>query len=402
MHRKIYITKYKHFQMTAVYEDEQLTDIYADRPEDAGILDRIYIGKVKNIVKNIQAAFVDIGGIEGYYSLEENKCHLYMNGKDTHAALVPGDELLVQVIRENVKTKAPVLTANIALAGKYMVLKGQKTTIGISSKITDDKERIRLKNIFASWLDDDCGFIVRTKASEVNENILYEEMQQLKDKYHSILEKGRYLKCYSEVYKETDEYLRRIMKMEDAQLVKVSTDIPQVYEQLKAHINPDLVVFYDDATMSLKNLLSLETKIKRLLIPQVWLKNGGSIVITPTEAMVVIDVNTGRYTGKKKQEETYFKMNMEAAKEIFRQLRLRNLSGIIIIDFIDMKSAENKQQLMDYLKKLAALDPVKTVVVDMTELNLVEITRKKGKKPLHEQMGQLCRTCMGQGYVIHA
>ncbi len=399
MQRKVYLTNHGDFRMTVVYEDEKMVDIYADRPQDTGILDRIYIGKVKHVVKNIQAAFVDIGGVDGYYSLQENRRHLYMNGKAPDAAPVPGDEIMVQVCREATKSKGPMVTANIHLVGRYMVLKGQNPHVGVSSKITQAAERARLREIFQNWTDEDYGFVVRTKAAGVSEEILEAEMLKLKEKYTAILEKGRYLKCFSEVYKEPDEYLRRVMQLEDETLVRVTTDIPEVYEQLLHCIDPKRVILYDDPQMPLAKLLSLGTKIDRLLNPHVWLKSGGSIVITPTEAMVVIDVNTGRYMSRKNQEETYFRINMEAAQEIFAQLRLRNLSGIIIIDFIDMRDDAHKMKLMEYLKKLAADDPLKATVVDMTKLNLVEITRKKEKKPLHEQMGRLCPSCHGRGYI---
>lgn len=399
MQRKIYVTGYKHFWMTAVYEDEILVDLFADEPETSGILDRIYIGKVKNIVKNIQAAFVDIGGVEGYYSLEENKNHIFTGKKNVNAPLVPGDEILVQVCRENLKTKAPALTSQISLAGKYMVLKGQKPSVGISSKITDVLEKQRLRQLFEKWTGDSFGFVVRTKAAGVSELALEQEMTALKTKYEDILKRSQYLKCFSEVYKEADEYIRRIADMEDENLVKVSTDIPEVYAQVKAHLHQTDVVFYEDTQMPLIKLLSLETKIERLMKPQVWLKSGGSIIISSTEAMVVIDVNTGKFVGKKKLEETYFLINMEAADEIARQLRLRNLSGIILIDFIDMKEDAQKEKLMAHLKSAVSKDPTKTVVVDMTKLNLVEMTRKKEKKPLHEQLGCICPTCKGRGYM---
>lgn len=400
MQKKIYMTCYKDVWMTAVYENEHLTDLYADRPEASGILDRVYIGKVKTIVKNIQAAFVDIGGIEGYYSLKDNESHLYMNSKDKNRIPVPGDEILVQVCKENIKTKAPVLTSKISIAGKYMVLKGQKPSVGISARITDENERGRLKKIFENRLGDDFGFIVRTKAQGASEASLIEEMDLLEKKYLAVLEKGRYLKCFSQVYKEPDEYVRRIISMDDEQLVKICTDIREVYENIIPYTDPSKTVFYEDDRMPLIKLLGLETKIERALKEQVWLKNGGSIVITPTEAMVVIDVNTGKYTGKKKLEDTYFEINTEAAKEIARQVRLRNLSGIIMIDFIDMQDPDKKAQLLDCLKAAVSADPVRTVVVDMTKLNLVEMTRKKEKRPLHEQLGVVCHTCKGRGYIF--
>jgi len=400
MQKKIYITPYKDFQITAIFENDVMTDIYADRPDDDGILDRIYVGKVKHIVKNIQAAFIDIGGIEGYYSLKENPVHLYTNQKLPDAAMTPGDELLVQVCRENVKTKAPVLTSALSLAGKYMVLKGMRSTVSLSSKITSASDRKRLQEIFEPWCSDQTGFIVRTKAVQADPETLEAEMHILKTRYEDILGKSRFLKCFSEVYKAPAEYISRLLQMEE-DTDQVCTDIPDVFEKLTAHFKcPSCIRFYEDTDMPLVRLLGLETKIERLLKSRVWLKSGGSLIITATEAMVVIDVNTGKFTGKKKLEDTYFTINMDAAKEIAAQLRLRNLSGIIMVDFIDMQSAEHKNRLLAYLKSEVARDPVKTVVVDMTKLNIVEMTRKKEKKPLHEQLGITCPVCKGRGYIF--
>lgn len=387
MIKKIYITPYKQFYMTLIYEDDKLVEIYADHPEDSGILDRIYVGKVKNVVNNIQAAFIDIGKQQmGYYSLAENKRHNYTNGKSPEKVPVPGDEILVQVSRESVKTKGPTLTSMISLAGTYMVLTAHKYSVGISSKISDSKERKRLMDLSSEWQTDDLGYVLRTKAQGQNEAVLNAERMQLQDKLSAIMQKGQYLTCYSEVYKTEEEYIRRVMKQDFDHIDHITTDIPAVYEKLQDSECKPYLRLYDDPAMPLSAILSLETHIERALKPQVWLKNGGSLVITPTEAMVVIDVNTGKYTGKKKIENTFFNINKEAAVEIARQLRLRNLSGIIIVDFIDMKDNQMKQELLDVLQQAVSFDPVKTVVVDMTKLNLVEMTRKKEKKPLHEQM----------------
>lgn len=403
MKSKAYITYYKNKLLTALYEDQQLVELFADDPDEKDLLDRIYIGKVKNIVTNINAAFIDIGnGIEGYYSLKENTNHLFVSPKNG-TKLVPGDELLVQVNRENIKTKAPSLTSHLSLAGKYMVLKYGKNTLSLSSKITDAAERQRLKIFFGGLTNETSGVVVRTAAAGTDEKTLQEEYERLTQKLQHILQKSRVLTCYSEVYREPDIYIRRLMSLENSDFEKIETDIPQVYQALKEHHVGDTcesgLKLYEDVSMPLSSLLSLNTQIERALNPKIWLKSGGFLVINVTEALTVIDVNTGKYTGKKQPEDTFFKINTDAADEIARQLRLRNLSGIIIIDFIDMKSHEHRLELLQYLKKACAGDPMRPVVLDITKLGLVEMTRRKERRPLHEQLMHVCPKCKGLGWL---
>ena len=403
MKSKAYITYYKNQLLTALYEDNQLVELFADDPDDKDLLDRIYVGKVKNIVTNIDAAFVDIGdGLEGYYSLKENTNHLFVSPKNG-TKLVPGDEILVQVNRENIKTKAPALTSHISLAGRYMVLKYGRSSVSVSSKITDGARRKELKALFSTWADDMTGFIVRTNAAEADEHTLYAEFMALKEKLSGIFQKGKMLSCYSEVYREPEGYIRRLASLENEDFEKIETDIPELYQALKEHHVGEAcemgLVLYEDRTMPLKNLLSLETHMERVLNPKVWLKSGGFLVISVTEALTVIDVNTGKYTGKKTPEDTFFKINIDAADEIARQLRLRNLSGIIIIDFIDMKEHSHRMALLQHLKSACSKDPMHPVVLDITKLGLVEMTRRKERRPLHEQLMHVCPKCKGLGWL---
>lgn len=403
MKSKAYITYYRNQLLTALYEDNQLVELFADDLEKKDLLDRIYIGKVKNIVTNIDAAFVDIGGgIEGYYSLKENTNHLFVSPKNG-TKLVPGDEILVQVNRENIKTKAPALTSHMTLAGKYMVLKYGKNTLTVSSKITDSATRKRLKTLFTAWTDETTGFVIRTDAANADDAALYAECQALREKLAHILKRSKMLACYSEVYREPEGYIRRLTSLENSDFEKIETDIPEVYAALKTHHVGDMsekgLILYEDTTMPLCKLLSLETHIERVLNPKVWLKSGGFLVISITEALTVIDVNTGKYTGKKAPEDTFYKINIDAADEIARQLRLRNLSGIIIIDFIDMKDHDRRTELLQRLKHACSPDPMRPVVLDITKLGLVEMTRRKERRPLHEQLMHVCPKCKGLGWL---
>ena len=394
------ILRWKSRIMTGVYENDRLAEVFFD-DEKNSILGNIYVGKVKNVVKNINAAFVDIGnGQKGYYSLTENTKHFFLNPKKSDA-LVPGDELLVQVIKEPVKSKPAMLTSNIHLTGQDLVLTANKPAVGISAKITDDSERHHLKTLLESKITAAYGFIARTHAREVKDAALLSEADRLAGEFQELLRRASFTSCFSKLYSAVPSYIQYILSHPG--LEKVTTDIPSIYEEICQAIQAGNcsvpVTLYQDESWPLVKVKSLQTQLQRALVPQVWLKSGGFLVIQPTEAMVVIDVNTGRYTGKKAAQDTYFKINMEAAGEIAWQVRLRNLSGIIIIDFIDMKDAGMRRQLFEYLKELVQADPVKTVVVDTTRPNLVEMTRKKERKPLHELMAEPCPKCKGMGFV---
>ena len=361
-----------------------------------GLLHNVYIGKVKNIVKNINAAFVEIAdGQMCYYSLQENTNTIFINQKN-HNKVVIGDEILVQVEKEGVKTKAPVVTSNITLVGKYVVLTHGKTSLGISNKIVDSEKRDELMAIIEPYKNDKFGLVIRTNASEANKDVIEAEVNALMKQYQDLLDYGVHKTCFSLVYESPAEYLCDIRDGYDFALERIITDDISIYENIKQYLScyqkSDLekLELYQDKMLSLKALYSIETKLERALQERVWLKSGGYLVIQPTEALVVIDVNTGKaIQGKRNPEETFEKINREAAEEIARQVRLRNLSGIIIIDFIDVKSKASKDGLLIQLKQLFKKDPVRTVVVDMTALNLVEVTRKKVRKPLYEQIKEV-------------
>ncbi len=364
--------------------------------EDAGnsILGNIYVGKVQNVVKNIGAAFVDIGGgVTGYYSLEENRRHLFTNRTESSGshAVASGDEIIVQVSRDAVKTKAPVLTGNLNLTGRYCVLTAHKPHINFSSKIHDGEWKKQTADLLTPEMEPGFGLIVRTNAYDSPQQRILEELRALKSRYHKILEEGRFRTCGSLLMKAEPPYIARLRDTYSRDVDEIVTDDPAIFDAVKEYLareqpeDGEKVRFYEDSLVSLVKLYSLEKAMDEALQKKVWLKSGGYLVIEQTEAMTVIDVNTGKYSGRRNVEDTLFKINMEAAEEIGRQLRLRNLSGIIVVDFIDMEQEDNRSELMGFLTAQCAGDPVKTTVVDMTKLNLVEITRKKVRKPFHEQ-----------------
>ncbi len=394
---KLIITRINNRVLTALYAGSQ--PVQLDLEESGGsILGNIYVGKVQNVVKNINAAFVDIGnGLTGYYSLSENRNHFLTNVSARGEApmsrpLASGDELIVQVAREAVKTKDAVLTCNLTLTGKYCVLTVNKPHINFSSKIHDEAWKREIRKLLRAEMEPEFGLIVRTNAYDASSERILEELRQLKQRYHSILENGRFRTCYSLLTETAPSYISRLRDTYSSAMDEIVTDQPDVYQAVGEYLNREQpedaakLRFYQDPLVSLVKLYSVEKAIDDALQKRVWLKSGGYLVIEQTEAMTVIDVNTGKYSGKKNVDDTLFKINMEAAEETARQLRLRNLSGIIIVDFIDMEQGERQAELMEFLTAQCERDPIRTTVVDMTRLNLVEITRKKVRKPLREQM----------------
>lgn len=389
---KIIIVRIKKKIVSALFCNDEIVkfDICS---ENESLLGNIYVGKVKNVIKNINSAFVELkDGKMAYLAINEKSVPIFVNNKKNNK-IVAGDEIIVQVSRDNMKTKSPVVTSDFEIVGKYIILTYNKNKIGISNKIRDINERNRLKEILKPYENEKYGFIARTSAENVPRDIIENEINNLKNIIENIFNFGIHRTCFSILYKAPSSYITDIRDRKFLEDDKVITDDKEIYENISNYMKNfqsedlDKLKFYSDSTISLVKLYSIETKLEKALNKKVWLKSGGYIVIEPTEALIAIDVNTGKaINGKKDIQDTFFKINMEAANEIVKQIKLRNLSGIIIIDFINMKSLEYRDMLMENLKELVKMDSVKTVVIDMTALNLVEITRKKVKKPLYEQL----------------
>ncbi|WP_313180244.1 ribonuclease E/G [Lacrimispora sp.] len=392
---KLIITRWNGSVITLLQSGKETVSVNIEPEENQSVLGNIYIGKVNHIVKNINAAFVDIGGGQmGYLSLSDASI-LFADQRPYNGKLRQGDEIIVQVERDAVKTKAPVLTGNLNVTGRYFVLTSGKKQIGFSTKITDQAWKQEMKSYLESRKDEDFGMIVRTNAYKVPKEELESELVQLMDSFKEMLDNAKHRTCYNLLYSSAPSYLAGLRDSLKSSLEAVITDEPDIYEAIKDYLTqcqPEdlgLLTRYEDNLLPLGKLYRIEKTMDEALGKRVWLKSGGYLVIEPTEALVVIDVNTGKYSGKKELRETIKKVNLEAAEEIGHQLRLRNLSGIIIIDFIDMEAEEDRRILMDRLEGILSKDPVKTTVVEMTKLNLVEVTRKKIRKPLYEQALQM-------------
>ncbi|HJD04959.1 MAG TPA: ribonuclease E/G [Candidatus Mediterraneibacter caccogallinarum] len=395
MKRKILIEKTEGQIRTFFLENDEIVEIHcapADE-ESAGrhLLGNIYVGKVKNIVPNIGAAFVEIeSGVNCYYDMKDAE-HAVFTHKIGKKPLCIGDELVVQISKEAVKTKAPTVTGNISFTGRYAVLTHGNTRIGVSSKIPK-KVREEYKERLRQFQNDRFGIIVRTNAKDAPFQDVLDEISRLKAEYEKIMSAAPTRVCFSCLRSAPPSYISDLKNVYMEGMEEIIVGDPELYTRIQAFFAAEipekegLLRLYDDSAFPLGKLYSTQTAIEKALREKVWLRNGGYLVIQPTEALTVIDVNSGKSAGKGKNEEGILKINLEAAREAARQIRLRNLSGIIIIDFINLESEENVGLLLKEFRMRLAGDPIQTTLVDITPLNLVEVTRKKVHRPLYEQI----------------
>lgn len=362
------------------------------------ILGNIYVGQVENIAANIQAAFVMIDpDTRCYLPLSDVKNPVFSSGRTGDAPLRPGDMLLVQVSREAMKGKLPAVTTNLNFTGKYLVLTTGEKKIGFSKKLIQEE-----KNKLNKWLEEEravspreYGIVVRTNAGEASKEEFLTELSFLKRLYEKTAVYGRSRTCFSCVYETEPFYMNAVRDTYSKHLDEIVTDIPEVFEHIVAYLKEvshgeeNKVRLYEDALLPLYKLYRIGMVLEEVQKQKVWLKSGGFLVIQQTEAFVSIDVNSGKFTGKKKAEETYRKINLEAAGEIARQLRLRNLSGIILIDFINMENPDHQDELLHVLQKHLRKDSVKAKAVDITPLHILEMTRKKVRRPLSEDLKEI-------------
>lgn len=350
------------------FEENKLIRIY--NLENKSLVGNIYVGYVKDIVKNLNAAFVEIDGeSKGFLSL-----------KNYPHKIKQGDKILVQVAGDKVKTKDYLLTWKLNISVGSVILTVGNNNFSISKKIDDSLLREQYKNSFSHFCTDEYGFILRTNAQSKDLKNLENNINEAIEIYNQTVNKFNFLKAKTLVYKKD----KQLEVLEDFVLKKdgmVITDVEQIYESLKA---ADICAsFNDEKKINLINKYSLEKHLKNSLNRHVWLKSGGYLIIEHTEAMTVIDVNTGKADFKSNRDKTIQKINEEAAKEISRQLQIRNISGTIIVDFIGSDELKNGN-LIAVMRQEVKKDYVSCSVVDITKLGLMEITRKKQEQPLYE------------------
>lgn len=406
MPKKIIITQMnfmkKDILLSGLIESDRLVDVRLE-PADIyhseskinsasdSILGNIYVGRVQQIVKNINAAFVEIApGFSCYYPLEHQISPVFVR-KTSPKQLVQNDEILVQVQKESVKTKAPAVSSNLTLTGRYVVLTTENTRIGVSGKF-DKQTRAYYKELISNHVSERYGMIVRTNAKNASDADIIAEIEDLTHQMDHMIEHAKTRTCFSCLYHASPKYLSYLQNSYPENLDEIVTDVPEIYCELQTFCQKysDLkaipIRLYDDPMFSLANLYNLNKQLERAVQKTVWLKSGGFLVIEPTEALTVIDVNTGKSVSSGNSQKHFMNINLEASVEIAHQLRLRNISGIVIIDYIDMADKADQRFLLDELKRLVKTDPVPVQVHDITRLGLVEVTRKKVEKSLLEQL----------------
>lgn len=362
--------------------------------EEESRLGNIYVGRVSNVVKNINAAFVDIEkGLSCYMSLEE---------LPEDYSIKTGSEIVVQLSKEGVKTKQPTVTPRISLTGKYVVLSLYQVK-GVSAKIKDNEQRKKLKAVLcdtiSSCIEDmnlssqspsvknilsQIGGVVRTQAEEASLDLIEEEIKELFESFCKLLHKALHSTIYSIIKKNNSPYIDDALYFYDNG-IEVITDIEDAGCTL-ADITKDEAVIYKDSSYPLFARYNVTNTIEKALLKKVYLRSGAYLVIEYTEAMTVIDVNSGKAIKGNDVSLSMHSINLEAASEIARQLRLRNISGIIMVDFININDESMNRELLKVLASYTDKDYTKTKVIDMTKLGLVEITRKKVRKPIYEAL----------------
>lgn len=369
---EIVITKFGEHLVSMLLKDGQPVEFQCVSEKNKVDIGNIYIGVVKNVVKNINGAFVEFDQDEtGFLSMR-------------HRQYKAGDEVLVQIKKEATEEKRPLLSDQIELTGKYLVLTSDKLSVGISNKIHQKEKKQELKEMAEPLVTQEYGFILRTEAAKANKEDVLMEADRLSTKYHEIVAKRQYRKAPYLVDTNHDALEVLVHDIKPGSIDHIVTDQEEVGEQLKERGYEVALCSY--MAGDIERRYRFRHYLSEVFKRKIFMKSGGFLYIEQTEAMAVIDVNTGKSIGKKNQEAHIKKINLEAAKEAARQIRLRNLSGIIMIDFIDMKSKDDEKELLQVMQHYLNGDSKKAVAVDITKLGIMEITRKKEKNPIFRQI----------------
>lgn len=439
MYKELMINVTEHETRVALLEDSTIVELFVDRPDNADIAGNIYKGRVQRVLPGMQAAFIDIGlqqaafiYVDDVYGdhYEELVERFDQNNNDEEEGiakettetetpreitrqrvpiedlLTEGQEIMVQVAKSPIGTKGARVTSYASLPGRFLVLMPTSNHVGISRRIEDEIERNRLKDLVIDLRgEDELGYIVRTAAEGIQKEKVAYEMEFLKDLWENIQKKYKRAPALSLLHQEIIITLRAVRDLLIHEADRLIIDNRSDYESILSFLdvfNPNLkdsVELYEGSE-PIFDAHNLEADISRALKRKVWLKSGGYIVIEQTEALVAIDVNTGRYVGTHNLEETILKTNLEAVKEIAYQIRLRDIGGIIIIDFIDMDKKTNQEKVYNALTEAFKKDRSKTHVLPISEMGLIQMTRKRIRKPLNRLLCEPCFYCDGEGYLL--
>lgn len=410
MEQKIIINYDPKETRVAFMEDKKLAEIYIERPMSQHIVGNVYKGVVENVLPGMQAAFVNIG--------EERNAFLYVDdipsprkegGSGNHppiqGLLHPGKEILVQVMKESFGSKGARLTAQITLPGRYVVFMPGLNYVGVSRKIETQEERERLKKEMEELRPPEVGVIVRTAAEKADRESLQGDLNFLTRLWKKINDSFKKEKGPALLHRDVGLIYRIVRDLFNDQVGQFIIDneheynkVLEILDCLSPHMKNRVFLYRNKQPIFER--FTIEEEIERSLNRVVWLDCGGYLVFDETEALTVIDVNTGKYIGKSNLEETIYKTNLEAAEEIARQIRLRDIGGIIIVDFIDMAESDHRQHVLEKLKEMMARDRTRGQVLGITSLGLVEISRKKIRQGLSAEMYQSCSYCNGRGKVL--
>ena len=424
MHKEIFINESMGETRIAIQEDGQLVEVYIEKQDKHRMVGNVYKGKVENVLPGMQAAFVDVGyelnaflpfseiGSDEFI-IEEHENKKNRNNKNNknnkydniEVDLKKDQEIYVQVIKEPFAGKGPRVTTEVALPGRLLVLVPNANYIGISKKIWDKYERRRLKKIAQRLREGNIGVIIRTVAEGKSEEHIENDFNQLINNWNKIENKADREEAPVLVYEDLETASSVVRDLLTPDVEKIIIDSKRLYKKTQRYLEDISPSLLDRLELyKLKSPLfesfGIESEIDKVMRPKVWLKSGAYLIIEKTEAMVVVDVNSGRFVGKKLHEENSLKINLEAAREVARQLRLRDLSGLIVIDFIDMKQDENRKKVYHELRKELRKDRAKVAVAPITEFGLLEMTRQRIRVSLLDSMSEKCPSCHGSGRII--
>lgn len=419
MKQEIVINSTPHETRIAIVEDGSLAEFLVERKQERGIAGNIYKGKVSRVLPGMQAAFVDIGlekaaflHVSDFSAPPETVSEEEVDFERPRPSrrvpierqLSPGQEVLVQVARDPLGTKGARLTSHITLPGRCLVLMPTSSQIGISRRIEDDKERKRLREIAHSLFEGEAGFILRTASEGMGKREIQKDLGFLVKLWKRIQTKAESVSAPALIHQDLDLIARTIRDFMTAETHQVVVDNVKDYRRILDFVDQLMprskarVTLYAGAAPIMDHY-GIEEKIEKALEPKVWLRSGGYITIERTEALTAIDVNTGRFVGRRDQEETVFRTNLEAAHEVVRQLRLRNVGGLIIIDFIDMEKEANRKKVYEALKEALGRDKARTKILKISELGLVEMSRQRTRESLENILLSRCPYCEGRGRI---
>jgi ribonuclease G len=430
MKREILMSTTASETRVAILEDDVLVELLLERPDASRLVGDIFLGKVEAVLPGIQAAFVDIGtekaaflhasdvvpeesdrgddDVEAEDGGEERESR-GGNGRrlpSIEELVKKGDSLLVQVSKEPISTKGPRVTAHISLPGRFLVYMPGSDHIGVSRKIEGREERARLRALAEKIRPKGAGgVIVRTVGEELTEETFEREMKSLLSTWKQIQRRKSRARAPAPIHREAKLTKGIIRDLFSQKVDSLTIDAPEVYEEVRQYldlVDPSLVerVRLHEDSRSLFDAFDIEGEILEAFQRKVVLPSGGYIIIEPTEALVSIDVNTGKYTGKKDPEKTILKTNLDAAREIARQLRLRDIGGIIVCDFIDMESKQNREKVLQELRTHLGRDRARTKAFQVSDLGLIEMTRQRVRPSLYQTQTEACATCGGTGRIF--